>query len=125
MRSIFALSLFALFATSTVTASGVHPAYAIDREVLSKYQSTIVTEMCRNGAEWLRCFRLDPLNCTSITGAIVEGCVKERVLNQTRPVTSLAEVEQVSDQITTCIRSTFDTKYGASRMQTDECKGEL
>ncbi len=97
-------------------------AHAIDEAGLLEYQRAFAREMCKEGGSWLRCFQLDPSNCTSVLGTIVERCTRPIVEKQKTPATSQEEVQAASDAIVRCVEQDFRERYDAFKTKTPECR---
>lgn len=97
-------------------------AWAVDEQMVSQYSRKVVELLCKGDTEWLRCMNLDPLNCDGVSEQVVNGCVKTHVLDRAQPVTQQAEVMLVSQQIQSCIQSSFRGKLDPKRKDSPECK---
>lgn len=97
-------------------------AHAIDEAGLLEYQRAFAREMCKEGGSWLRCFQLDPSNCTSVLGTIVERCTRPILEKQKTPASSQEEVQAASDAIVRCVERDFRERYDAFKIKTPECR---
>jgi len=54
---------------------------------------------------------------------IIHGCLRTHVFSRTAPVQSEAEIQNVSQQLYGCIRSSFSQKFDVQKKDSPECKG--
>ncbi len=97
-------------------------AYALDEVALRAYQETFARELCAEGASWLRCFQLDPANCNTVTGGLIERCTRSFIEKQKAPAKDAEEVRTASKKIVQCIERDFRQQYEAFKLNTRECK---
>ncbi len=114
MRSLRKSSLFALVAPLVV---GLIPsaAFCIDPDMAAHYKSGIIDSICQDGGAWMKCYKLDPLQCQKVSASFVDACFNKLVVQRTSPVADEAEVRVVSDSILSCIRSSFKARHGEKR----------
>lgn len=80
----------------------------------------VVSEICSDGGQWLKCYSLDPADCSSITTAFVEPCVTKVFANPTKSST----VPPVN-QLLGCFNQEFMRKYGHGEVKTPECANPM
>lgn len=114
MRSLRKRSLFALVAPLVV---GLTPStvFCVDADMATRYKSGIIDAICQDGGAWMKCYRLDPLQCQKVSAGFVDACFNKLVVQRTSPVADEAEVRIVSDSILSCIRSSFKARHGEKR----------
>jgi hypothetical protein len=96
-------------------------AHCLDATLAAKYQSALVKGVCDDGGQWMRCYKLDPLQCDSINGAIIGSCFDKVVAGRSQPVRNESDASVVSDLLAECIRTSFKSKYGANKISSTEC----
>jgi hypothetical protein len=100
-----------------------HSCFALDAAILTEYTHKVASKICKGNTDWMRCYNLDPLSCESQSEAIIGTCMKEHVFTRTQPVQTEADVRIVSDQVFSCIRTTFSHKFDARKKDSPECRG--
>lgn len=111
-----------LVVTLMAVLSSVSAAYCVDQDMAERYKGSIIDAICKDGGAWMKCYRLDPLNCSKVNGEILNGCFDKLVARRAAPVASEAEVSVVSDNILSCIRTSFKARYG-DKKDIRECEG--
>jgi hypothetical protein len=109
-----------LLVTLFVAFSNAGTAHGVDADMAGRYKGSVVDAICKDGGAWMKCYKLDPLQCSKLSGAFVDACFDKLVAQRTNPVANEAEVQVVSDNILSCIRSSFKARYGEKR-DTQEC----
>ena len=116
MRTLLKAALAAICATSQLS-------YALDEAVLSDYNRQVSAQICKGNTNWLRCYGLDPLTCESQSEKIVRDCIETHVFSRIQSVQSEAEVRIISQQLYSCIRSSFSRKFDVTKKDSPECTG--
>ncbi len=96
--------------------------FGLDEAMLASYSRKVVEQICSGKRDWLRCYGVDPLTCEGVNGVIVEQCVQEHIYRRVQPVRDQSEVREVSEQLYTCIRTSFHKKFDAQKKDTPECR---
>ena len=81
---------------------------------------TVVEQICSDGGQWLKCYSLEPSECTSITTSFVEPCVQKVSANASKD----SKVHPVG-QLLGCFNQEFMRKYGHGEVKTPECATPL
>ena len=100
-----------------------HSCFALDEAILKDYTRKVAGKICKGNTDWLRCYNLDPLSCESQSEDIISQCMKKHVFSRAQPVQTEAEVRIASDQVLSCIRTTFSQKLDAQKKDSPECRG--
>jgi len=95
-------------------------AHCLDQDMAAQYKGSIVDAICKDGGMWLKCYKLEPLKCPTLSRGFVDACFDKLVVQRNSPVANEAEVQVVSDNILGCIRSSFKARYGDKR-EIPEC----
>ena len=102
---------------------GSRECIALDAATLTDYTRQVTSQICKGNTSWLRCYGIDPLNCEHKSEMIIHGCLRTYVLGRTTPVQNEAEIQNVSQQLYGCIRSSFSQKFDVQKKDSPECKG--
>lgn len=94
--------------------------FAYDPGSVKQFKSAVVREMCRDGGEWLRCYKQEPFNCVDISNEVVPNCVDD-MLAKTPSLDRAKYVEWFSQDLHTCIKDQFMERYGALKVDSAEC----
>lgn len=100
----------------------VPQAQAIDESALLTYKQTFTSGMCKDGGSWLRCFQVDPANCSSVLAPMIERCTRLIVEKQKTPPANDDEAQAASNKIVRCIEQDFRQRYDAFKLNTEECR---
>jgi len=95
-------------------------AFAYDPGSVKQFKSAIVREMCRDGGDWLRCYKQEPFNCVDISNEVVPSCVDD-ILAKTPSLDRAKFIEWFSDDLHGCIKERFLERYGAEKVDSAEC----
>jgi hypothetical protein len=116
VKILLKATLVALCATSQLS-------YALDEAVLADYNRQVSAQICKGDTNWLRCYGLDPLTCEGQSEKIIRDCMETHVFSRIQSVRSEAEVHIISQQLYSCIRSSFSQKFDSQKKDSPECKG--
>ena len=119
MKFFRALSFVAIVA---LCASAASEARAYDKQSVSKFKQSILKEMCNDGGDWMRCYKLDPVSCRDINTDLVESCV-DAELSKTKSLEYKQYVRWMSEGVYSCMKNGFLKKYGAQKVNSEECSG--
>jgi len=97
--------------------------YALDEAILADYNRQVVAQICKGNTNWLRCYGIDPLTCEGQSEKIIRACMQTHVFSRITAVKSEAEVHMISQQLYSCIRSSFSQKFDVQKKDSPECKG--
>jgi hypothetical protein len=122
LRSRMRCQTSALCALAVMLLVGVPKAHAIDEAALLAYRQSFANEMCKDGGSWLRCFQVDPANCNSVLGAIIERCTRLITEKQLPPAQNQDQAKAVSNKIVKCVEKDFGERYDAFKLNTEECR---
>ena len=119
MRSIVSVAVgcsLYLVGLAVCVAQTSKPSGAPDNAAVHK----VVGEICSDGGAWLKCYSLEPSDCTEITTAFVDPCVKTVFANTSKdpavhPVATLLG----------CFNKEFMRKYGHGEVKSPECATPL
>ena len=96
-------------------------ASALDAQGIATFKRQAVSKMCAGGADWLRCFSVDPLQCESISERLVDSCVGEMASLQAGAPDDINTISQTAQSFYTCLHSKFLASYGARKIASIEC----
>ena len=96
-------------------------ASALDAQGIATFKGQAVSKMCARGADWLRCFSLDPLQCESISEQLVDSCVGETAALQAGAPDDIDTISQTAQSFYRCLHSKFFASYGARKIASVEC----
>lgn len=114
------------FAFLLAVAPGLSPrteAQEIDRNALDVFRQQVVAKMCTDGGEWLRCYKTDPLRCQSVSTVLVDACVASELTEKPAALRDPSQASAIAERLYSCLRTKFLAKYGADKLNTDECAG--
>ena len=98
-------------------------ASALDAQGIDTFKRQAVSKMCAGGADWLRCFSVDPLQCESVSERLVDSCVGETASLQAGTPDDINTISQTAQSFYTCLHSKFLASYGARKIASEECSG--
>jgi hypothetical protein len=110
----FVGALMLLISAPTQSAS------AFDPQAVQQFKKSISQQMCKDGGEWLRCYKLEPFNCRDVTDAIVNGCV-DSVLAGIKSLERRKFIQWMSSDVEACIKKTFADQYGSRKVTSPAC----
>lgn len=116
MKAFINVLLIALCAISQLC-------HALDESVLADYNRQVATQICKGNTNWLRCYGIDPLTCESQSEKIIRACMQTHVFSRIAAVKSEAEVHIISQQLYSCIRSSFSQTFDVKKKDSPECEG--
>jgi hypothetical protein len=120
-RSLRSLCVRALAALPLVVLCYAPNAHALDEKALAAYHQAFAQEVCKDGGGWLRCFQLDPSECSTVLGKMIERCTRSVMESRTAPAKSEQEVAAASKKIVRCVEQDFRQKYDAFKLKSEEC----
>ena len=100
-----------------------HLCYAFDESVLADYNRQVAAQICNGNTNWLRCYGIDPLTCEGQSEKIIRACMQTHVFSSIAAVKSEAEVQIISQQLYSCIRSSFSQTFDVQKKDSPECQG--
>lgn len=100
-----------------------HLCYALDESILTDYNRQVVAQICKGNTNWLRCYGIDPMTCEGQSEKIIRACMQTHVFSRITAVKSEAEVQIISQQLYSCIRSSFSQKFDVQKKDSPECQG--
>lgn len=95
-------------------------AQALDAQIETALTSQIQQLVCSDGGEWLRCYRLEPKSCATVTEAFVRPCVAS-VLGPVKSQMSYDEGVTASKKLVECFNERFLSSYGSQKLSTPQC----
>lgn len=98
-------------------------AQEIDRNALDAFRQQVVAKMCADGGEWLRCYKTDPLRCQTVSTVLVDSCVASELTAKPAALRDPSQASAIAERLYSCLRTKFLAKYGADKLDTDECAG--
>ncbi len=119
MKSFLLLSCSALCA---LCVCAVGDAHAYDKQSVSKFKQSILKEMCNNGGDWMRCYKLEPTSCYDLNRDLVENCV-DTELAKTKSLEYKQYVRWMSEGVYSCMKNGFLKQYGSRKINSEECSG--
>lgn len=119
-----ALSIAVLASASVgVLGSPQAQAQGVNPQAVDAFKRQVVERMCEGGGEWLRCYQQDPLRCETISGVLVDACVGQEILSKPAALQDKSQIPAVAEGLYACLKTRFMSKYGAEKLQTEECEG--
>ena len=120
-RSLRSLCVRAIAALTLVVLCNAPNAHALDERALAAYHQGFAQEVCKDGGGWLRCFQLDPSECSTVLGKMIERCTRSVMEGRTAPAKSEEEVTAASNKIVRCVEQDFRQRYDAFKVKSEEC----
>lgn len=120
-RSVRLMCARAIVALTLVAVCKAPEAQALDEAALAAYHQAFAQEVCKDGGGWLRCFQLDPSECSNVIGKMIERCTRSVVESRPAPAKSEEEVTAASNKIVRCVETDFRQRYDAFKVRSEEC----
>ena len=116
-RSRFFLSLLCLLMLSPFFPA--HRSYA--GEPFITFQNALTSRICAGNSSWLRCYRIDPEECSASIRPVVVECINNSLKPLITTRTTVEDSPRLSTILYSCIQSSFVSRYGSQIEQVPEC----
>jgi hypothetical protein len=93
------------------------PTVRADEKIIAEFGKQVAQAMCADGGAWLEAYKVPRSNCPSISQSVLNPCMAQVLQGRTVPLKSEAELQQVSQNLYTCMKDSFLAKYGANAAQ--------
>jgi len=82
--------------------------------IIAQFGSKVAQAMCADGGVWIEAYHISRDRCPEISLSVLGPCMTKVVAGRTVPLTSEAELQQLSESLYTCMKDSFLAQYGGS-----------
>jgi hypothetical protein len=109
MKTLLKVSLMLLacvfFTTRGATANDA---------IIAKFGAQVAQAMCADGGAWLDAYKTPREQCPQISQSVLAPCMTKVLGDKSVPLKSEAELQQLSENLYSCMRESFLARYGSN-----------
>ena len=80
--------------------------------IIAQFGSKVAQAMCADGGAWIEAYHISRDRCPEISLSVLGPCMTKVLAGRTVPLTSEADLQQLSESLYACMKDSFLAQYG-------------
>lgn len=82
--------------------------------IVAAFGAKLAQAMCADGGAWVEAYNLPRERCPQISQSVLGPCMTKVLGGRSVPLKSEAELQQLSENLYSCMRESFLARYGSN-----------
>ncbi len=82
--------------------------------ILAEFGTKLAQAMCADGGAWLDAYKTPREQCPQVSLSVLGPCMTKVLGGRSVPLKSEAELQQLSENLYSCMRESFLARYGSN-----------